>query len=99
MTEPRPLSEPRPDDHWLAGSWGWCRALVKTGWKLGKGYGRRGCRQPTVASVLRGRSRPSRWGYCEVHLADYGRVVRDGQVWWDPDGAKALVIVNEGVFQ
>ena len=32
------------------------------------------------------------WSYCEEHT--YGRIVRDGQVWYDPNAARRLV---EGV--
>jgi hypothetical protein len=84
--------DPAGPGGWQAGPWGRCRRLVATGQRGGQGYGRRSCTRPSVASCLRGgRSRVQRWGYCALHLASYGRVVRDTAVWWDPDRAKAVL--------
>jgi len=80
-----------PGSGWLAGPWGMCRRLLRTGERSGSGYSRKGCGRPTIASTLRGRTRPQRWGYCALHLADYGRTVRHAAVWWDPDGARTVI--------
>ena len=85
-----PWQVPKPDPQTLAGAWGMCRAMLRTGERRGQGYSRRACGKPTVASILRGSRRPQRWGYCAVHLAGYGRVVREGEVWWDPLEARQL---------
>ena len=73
-----------PSPNWQVGAYGRCRFMLPKRWP------RRACGAATIASLLRGQSRPQRWGYCGRHLAEYGRVVRNGQVWWDP--AAALVV-------
>lgn len=41
------------------------------------------CPDPPVADLLlvTSRGRVAWWGYCEAHLRDRNRLVRDGQVW------------------
>jgi hypothetical protein len=74
------------DGHWQPFGYGRCRFMV------GGSRGRRACGAHTVASLLRGRVKPRRWGYCERHLAEYGRVMRHGEVWWDPGAADIVKV-------
>jgi hypothetical protein len=46
------------------------------------------CHQAPVADMKRrphpNTGRDQWWAYCADHLAEYGREVRDGRVWWVP---------------